>query len=61
MAAQPYERAKKGANGAAHCKEDTVTEDKEMESDGAPAEDEECTAALPTCKLSAHRVEETAL
>ncbi|XP_019740573.1 solute carrier family 5 member 6a isoform X1 [Hippocampus comes] len=61
IAAQPYERAKKGANGAAYRKEDTVTEDKEMESDSAPAEDEECRAALPTCKLTAHCLEETAL
>ncbi|XP_077409795.1 solute carrier family 5 member 6a isoform X2 [Vanacampus margaritifer] len=59
--AQPYERAKKGANGAAYCKEDTVTEDKEMESDSVQTEDEESRAALPSCKLTAHCVEETAL
>ncbi|XP_061668525.1 solute carrier family 5 member 6a [Syngnathoides biaculeatus] len=59
--AQPYERAKKGANGAAYCKEDAVTEDKEMESDSVQTEDEESRAALASCKLTAHCVEETAL
>ncbi|XP_061559583.1 solute carrier family 5 member 6a isoform X2 [Phycodurus eques] len=59
--ARPYERAKKGANGAACRKEDTVTEDKEMESDGVPTEDEESRPALPSCELTAHCVEETAL
>ncbi|XP_057678237.1 solute carrier family 5 member 6a isoform X2 [Corythoichthys intestinalis] len=59
--AQNYERAKKGANGEAYCKEDMVTEDKEMESDGVQTEDEESKAALPSCKLTAHCVEETAL
>ncbi|XP_061609958.1 solute carrier family 5 member 6a isoform X3 [Phyllopteryx taeniolatus] len=59
--AQPYERARKGANGAARCKEDTVTEDKEMESDSVQTEDEESRPALPSCELTAHCVEETAL
>ncbi|XP_051908638.1 solute carrier family 5 member 6a [Hippocampus zosterae] len=61
VGARPYERAKKGANGAAYRKEDALTEEKEMESDGAPAEDDERGAALPACKLSARRAEETAL
>nr|XP_061806498.1 sodium-dependent multivitamin transporter-like [Nerophis lumbriciformis] len=52
---------RKGANGEAYCKEDMVTEDKEMESDGVQTEDEESKAALPSCKLTAHCVEETAL
>ncbi|XP_077443442.1 solute carrier family 5 member 6a [Stigmatopora argus] len=59
--AQNYERAKKGANGEAYCKEDMVTEDKEMESDSVQTEDEESKAALPSCKLTAHTTEETAL
>ncbi|XP_061899256.1 solute carrier family 5 member 6a [Entelurus aequoreus] len=55
----PYERDKTGENGAAYCKEDTVTEDKEMESDSA--QDEESRASRPLCQLTAHSVEETAL
>ncbi|XP_037099788.1 solute carrier family 5 member 6a [Syngnathus acus] len=58
---QPYERAKKGANGASYCKEDTIREDKEMESDSVQTEDEESRAALPLCKMTAHCLEETAL
>ncbi|XP_054618658.1 solute carrier family 5 member 6a isoform X2 [Dunckerocampus dactyliophorus] len=58
---RPYERNKKGENGAAYCKEDMVTEDKEMESDSAHTEDEESRATLPLCQLTPHCVEETAL
>ncbi|KAM9778501.1 solute carrier family 5 member 6a [Syngnathus typhle] len=58
---QPYERAKKGANGASYCKEDTIREDKEMESDSVQTEDEESRGALPLCKMTAHCLEETAL
>ncbi|XP_031732938.1 solute carrier family 5 member 6a [Anarrhichthys ocellatus] len=59
---QPYQMAKKDGNGAALCKEDTVTEDKEMESDRAQTEEEddlETRAALPSCQLAGHTVEET--
>ncbi|TDH00029.1 hypothetical protein EPR50_G00183110 [Perca flavescens] len=61
--AQPYQMAKKDSNGAAYCKEDTVTEDKETESDRAQTEDEdlETRMALPTCQLAAHTLQETAL
>ncbi|XP_039638380.1 solute carrier family 5 member 6a isoform X2 [Perca fluviatilis] len=61
--AQPYQMAKKDGNGAAYCKEDTVTEDKETESDRAQTEDEdlETRMALPTCQLAAHTLQETAL
>lgn len=54
--------AKKDGNGAALCKEDTVTEDKELESDRAQTEDEDLEArvALPLCQLRGHTVEETA-
>ncbi|XP_056283743.1 solute carrier family 5 member 6a [Pseudoliparis swirei] len=60
--AQPYQMAKKDGNGAALCKEDTVTEDKELESDRAQTEDEDLEArvALPLCQLRGHTVEETA-
>ncbi|XP_049612934.1 solute carrier family 5 member 6a [Syngnathus scovelli] len=58
---QPYERAKKGANGASYCKEDTIREDKEMESDSVQTEDEESRAALPLCNMTPHCLEETAL
>lgn len=47
--------AKKDGNGAACCKEDTATEDKELESDRAQTEDEDMDT--PT----AHTVQETAL
>lgn len=55
--------AKKDSNGAAYCKEDTVTEDKETESDRAQTEDEdlETSIVLPSCKLTNHTVQETAL
>ncbi|KAM8831801.1 solute carrier family 5 member 6a [Spinachia spinachia] len=48
-------------NGAALCKEDTVTEDKEMESDRAQTEedDAEWKTPLPSCKLTGQTVEET--
>lgn len=52
--------AKKDSNGAAYCKEDTITEDKEMESDDAQAEEEE-RRTVPSCQLTAHTVQETAL
>ncbi|TNN42027.1 Sodium-dependent multivitamin transporter [Liparis tanakae] len=60
--AQPYQMAKKDGNGAALCKEDTVTEDKELESDRAQTEDEdlEVRVTLPSCQLTGHKVEETA-
>uniref|UniRef100_A0A3Q1CE29 Sodium-dependent multivitamin transporter n=1 Tax=Amphiprion ocellaris TaxID=80972 RepID=A0A3Q1CE29_AMPOC len=59
----PYKMAKKDRNGAAYCKEDTVTEDKEAESDKAQTEDEdmETRIAQPSCQLAAHTVQETAL
>lgn len=55
--------AKKDRNGAAYCKEDMVTEDKETESDRAQTEEEdlETSVALPSCQLTAHTVQETAL
>lgn len=55
--------AKKDSNGAAYCKDDTLTEDKETESDVAQTEDEdlETRVALPSCQLTAHTVQETAL
>ncbi|KAL7388013.1 hypothetical protein ABVT39_005420 [Epinephelus coioides] len=61
--AQPYLMAKKDSNGTAYCKEDTVTEDKEAESDRAETEEEdlETRIALPSCQLTAHTVQETAL
>ncbi|XP_032441969.1 solute carrier family 5 member 6a isoform X1 [Xiphophorus hellerii] len=55
ISSQPYQMAKKDGNGAACCKEDTATEDKELESDRAQTEDEDMDT--PT----AHRVQETAL
>lgn len=63
MDTQPYQMAKKDRNGAAHSKEDTVTEDKETESDRAQIEEEdlETRIALPSCQLTAHTVQETAL
>lgn len=54
--------ATKDSNGAAFCKEDTVTEDKEMESDRALTEDEDLEArVVPSCQLRAHTVQETAM
>uniref|UniRef100_A0A3Q1H4W5 Sodium-dependent multivitamin transporter n=1 Tax=Acanthochromis polyacanthus TaxID=80966 RepID=A0A3Q1H4W5_9TELE len=63
ISSQPYQMAKKDSNGAAYCKEDTVTEDKEAESDKAQTEDEdmETRTAQPSCQLTAHTVQETAL
>ncbi|KAE8287181.1 Sodium-dependent multivitamin transporter [Larimichthys crocea] len=63
ISTQPYQMAKKDSNGAAYCKEDTVTEDKETESDRAQTEDEdlETSIVLPSCKLTNHTVQETAL
>ncbi|XP_029984557.1 solute carrier family 5 member 6a [Sphaeramia orbicularis] len=59
---QPYLMAKKDSNGAAFCKEDMITEEKEMESDRAPTEDEDETRSLPpSCELTGHTVQETAL
>lgn len=60
---QPYLVAKKDSNGAPYCKEDTVVEDKEAESDRAQTEDEdgETTTVRPSYKLAAHVDQETAL
>ncbi|KAM8726653.1 solute carrier family 5 member 6a isoform 1-T3 [Acanthopagrus schlegelii] len=59
---QPYQMATKDSNGAALCKEDTVTEDKEMESDRALTEDEDLEArVVPSYQLTAHTVQETAM
>lgn len=61
---QPYQMAKKDSNGvAAYCKEDTIVEDKEMES-GRQTEEEEDSEArmvLPSCQLTPHPVQETSL
>ncbi|XP_036003001.1 solute carrier family 5 member 6a isoform X2 [Fundulus heteroclitus] len=59
----PYQMAKKDSNGAAYSKEDTSTEDREMERDKAQTEDEDLDTqrALPSCQLTAHTVQETAL
>ncbi|XP_056261316.1 solute carrier family 5 member 6a [Seriola aureovittata] len=63
ISTQPYQMAKKDSNGAAHCKDDTVTEDKETESDRAQTEEEDLEARIvrPSCQLTAHTVQETAL
>uniref|UniRef100_A0A3P8S2C4 Sodium-dependent multivitamin transporter n=1 Tax=Amphiprion percula TaxID=161767 RepID=A0A3P8S2C4_AMPPE len=63
ISSQPYKMAKKDRNGEAYCKEDTVTEDKEAESDKAQTEDEdmETRIAQPSCQLATHTVQETAL
>lgn len=55
--------AQKDRNGEAYSKEDTVTEEKEMESDRAQTEEEdsEDSRARPSCRLTAHTVQETAL
>lgn len=58
--------AQKDRNGEAYSKEDTVTEEKEMESDRAQTEEEdsEDSRAWPSCRLTAHTVhtvQETAL
>lgn len=54
--------AKKDSNGAAYSKEDTVTEDKETESDRqTEEEDSETRIVRPACQLAAHSVQETAL
>ncbi|XP_005931152.1 solute carrier family 5 member 6a [Haplochromis burtoni] len=63
---QPYQMAQKDRNGEAYSKEDTVTEEKEMESDRAQTEedDSEDSRAWPSCRLTAHTVhtvQETAL
>lgn len=60
---QPYQMAKKEHNGAAYCKEDVVTEDKETQSDRALTEEDclETRTDLPSCQLTAHMVQETAL
>lgn len=61
---QPYQMAKKESNGAAYPKEEVVTEEKETdESQIAKPEggDEETGTALPSCRLTAHTVQETAL
>lgn len=57
---QPYQMAKKDSNGSAPC-----TDGKETESNTAPTEGEEedleTRVTLPSCKLTAHTVQETAL
>ncbi len=54
--------AKKDTNGAAHCKEDAVSEGKETESDRVQTEEEDMeTRIVPSCQLTAHTVQETAL
>lgn len=61
---QPYQMAKKDSNGvAAYCKEDTIVEDKEMESGRQTEEEEEseARAVLPSCQLTPHPVQETSL
>lgn len=63
---QPYQMAQKDRNGEAYSKEDTVTEEKEMESDRAQTEEDnsEDSRAWPSCRLTAHTVhtvQETAL
>lgn len=63
---QLYQMAQKDRNGEAYSKEDTVTEEKEMESDRAQTEEEdsEDSRAWPSCRLTAHTVhtvQETAL
>ncbi|XP_071755325.2 solute carrier family 5 member 6a [Centroberyx gerrardi] len=61
---QPYQIAKKESNGAAYPKEEVITEDKETEeSDRAKTEegDEETGTPLPSCQLTGHTVQETAL
>lgn len=60
---QPYQKAKKDSNGGTYCKEDTVTEEKEAESDRAMTEDEdtETRITVPSCQLTSHTVQETAL
>ncbi|XP_047244172.1 solute carrier family 5 member 6a isoform X2 [Girardinichthys multiradiatus] len=59
----PYQMAKKDSNGTAYCKEDTVTEDKEMERDQAQTEDKDLDTqrAQPSCPLTDYTVQETAL
>ncbi|XP_075872420.1 solute carrier family 5 member 6a [Nelusetta ayraudi] len=62
----PYQSGKKDGNGAAHhSKEDTIVEDKEMESSRQTEEEDESEAEsrapLPSCQLVAHSVQETSL
>ncbi|XP_071387618.1 solute carrier family 5 member 6a [Centroberyx affinis] len=64
ISTQPYQMAKKESNGAAYPKEEAITEDKETEeSDRAKTEegDEETGTPMPSCQLTAHTVQETAL
>ncbi|XP_076016317.1 sodium-dependent multivitamin transporter-like isoform X2 [Genypterus blacodes] len=61
---QLYQKAQKDSNGVPFCKEDTVTEDKEAESEKAQTEeedDEEAGCPLPSHLLKGHTVQETAL
>lgn len=62
---QPYQMAKKEGNGTAYCKEDTVTEEKEAASEKAQTTEEEDEAETrviqPSCQLTSHTVQETAL
>ncbi|KAM3861648.1 solute carrier family 5 member 6a [Diretmus argenteus] len=66
ISTQPYQMAKKESNGAAYPKDEVITEDRETESERAnndrtEEEDEETGSPLPSCKLTAHVVQETAL
>ncbi|XP_030277599.1 sodium-dependent multivitamin transporter-like [Sparus aurata] len=59
---EPYQTATEDSNGAAFCKEDTVTEDKVMERDRVLTEDEDLEAGVvPSCQLTPHTVQETAM
>lgn len=55
--------AKKDRNGAANCKDDTVTEDEEAESDRAQTKEEDLGTriTMPSCQLTDHTVQETVL
>lgn len=61
----PYQIGKKDGNGTAHySKEDTIVEDKEMESNRQTEGEEsesESRVPLPSCQLVAHSVQETSL
>lgn len=57
-----YHSGKKDGNGTAHyCKEDTVVEDKELESSRQTEGEEEEEPEQAACQLVAHSVQETSL
>uniref|UniRef100_A0A667YCE5 Solute carrier family 5 member 6a n=1 Tax=Myripristis murdjan TaxID=586833 RepID=A0A667YCE5_9TELE len=61
---QPYQMAKKERNGAAYPKEEMIIEEKEREEsqrEKTEEGDEETGTAVPSCQLTAHTVQETAL